>query len=191
MDENIVSYIVTAASEGGDVNVTVSGSEMEVNVTGLQPGTDYTLTVVSVSDLGKMSSPSVSLIVTTLARPGTHTLIYIITNVLANPVIYTAPLPPNIVSESIGVTWITISWDNPSIEVNIVSYIVTPASKSTNISVTVSGSETEVNVTGLQPATEYTLTIVSVSDDGQMSVPSVTLIVMTLARPGKHTCIYK
>ena len=85
IDGNIVSYIVTAASEGGDVNVTVSGSETELNVTGLQSGTDYTLTVVSVSDHGEISVPSVPFIVTTLARPGTHTLIYIITNVLSNP----------------------------------------------------------------------------------------------------------
>ena len=100
---------------------------------------------------------------------------------------YAVPLPPeNIVSESIGVTWITISWDNPSIEVNIVRYIVTVASKGANISVTLSGSETEVNVTGLQSATEYTLTVVSVSDDGQMSSPSVPLIFMTLARPGTN-----
>ena len=187
MDGNIVGYIVTAATEGGNVSVTVSGSETEVNVTGLQPATVYTLTVVSVSDHEEISAPSVSVIVTTLARLGTHTLIHIISNVLSNPFSHTAPLPPeNIVSESIGVTWMTISWDNPSIEVNIINYIVTVASKGANISVTVSGSETEVNVTGLQPASEYTLTVVSVSDDGQISSPSVPLIVMTLARPGTN-----
>ena len=68
-------YYVTAASKGGNVSVTVSGSETEVNVTGLQPGTEYTLTVVSVSDHGQIRSPRVSLVVTTLARPGTHTCI--------------------------------------------------------------------------------------------------------------------
>ena len=88
------------------------------------------------------------------------------------------------VSEVVGVTWITISWDSPSIDENIVSYIVTAASEGGNVNVTVSGSETEVNVTGLQPATEYILTVVSFSDRGEISAPSVPFIVMTLARPG-------
>ena len=72
MDGNIVSYIVTASSEGGDVNVTVSGSETEVNVTGLQAETEYILTVVSVSDHGKISASSVPVISMTLAKPGTY-----------------------------------------------------------------------------------------------------------------------
>ena len=90
------------------------------------------------------------------------------------------------VSEEVGVTWISISWDSPSVDINIFSYIVTAASESDEVTVTVNGSETEVNVTRLQPTTEYTLTVISVSDHGEMSVPSVPLIVMTLARPGIH-----
>ena len=70
MDGNIFSYIVTAASEGGNVSITVSGSETDVNVTGLQPATEHTLIVVSVSDRGEMSVPSVPLTVMTLARLG-------------------------------------------------------------------------------------------------------------------------
>ena len=94
--------------------------------------------------------------------------------------------PENVVSANVGVTWISISWDSPSVDINIVSYIVTTASDSDEVTITVNGSETEVNVTGLQPATEHTLTVISVSEHGQMSVPSAPLIVMTLARPGMH-----
>ena len=55
---------------------------------------------------------------------------------------YTAPPPPeNEVSEEVGVTWITISWDSPSIDGNIVNYIVTAASEGDDVSVTVSGSK--------------------------------------------------
>ena len=96
------------------------------------------------------------------------------------------------VSEEVGITWISISWDSSSVDINIVSYIVTAASESDEVTVTVNGSEAKVNVTGLQPGTEYTLTVISVSDHGRMSVPSVPLIVMTLSRPGTqtYTCIY-
>ena len=90
------------------------------------------------------------------------------------------------VSESVGVTWITLSWNSPSMDGNIVSYIVTAASEGGDVSVTVSGSETEVNVTGLQPETEYILTVVSVSDRGEISASSVPVISMTLAKPGTY-----
>ena len=91
------------------------------------------------------------------------------------------------VSEEVGVTWIFISWDSPSADIVIVSYIVTAASESDEVSVTVSGSDRELNVTGLQPGTEYTLTVVSTSDEGELSSPSIPLIAMTFARPGEFT----
>ena len=95
------------------------------------------------------------------------------------------------VSESIGVTWIAISWDNASTNISTVSYMVSAAGVGgSNVSVMVDGSKTEANVTGLEPGTEYTLTVVSVSVAGDMSSPSDPLIVMTLARPGKHNVMY-
>ena len=91
------------------------------------------------------------------------------------------------VSEEVGVTWISISWDSPSVDIVIVNYIVTAASESDEVSVTVSGSERDLNVTGLQPGTEYTVTVVSASDDGELSSPSVPLIATTFSRPGELT----
>ena len=70
MNADIVSYIVTVAGVSGSVSITVDSNSTVVNVTGLEPGTEYTLTVVSVSVAGDMSSPSDPLIVMTLARPG-------------------------------------------------------------------------------------------------------------------------
>ena len=90
------------------------------------------------------------------------------------------------VSESIGATWIVISWNIPSLNPDIVSYIVTAVSDNGTVSVVVDESTTEVNMTGLKPGTEYTLTVVSVSVAGDTSSPSDPLIVMTLARPGKQ-----
>ena len=85
------------------------------------------------------------------------------------------------VAESIGATWIVISWDST---LGIVSYNVTATGDSGGVSVVVKSSDTEVNVTGLQPGTEYTLTVVSVSVNKEVSPPSDPLIAMTLLRPG-------
>ena len=102
--------------------------------------------------------------------------------------IHAAPSPPeDVVSEEVGVTWIYISWDSPSVDIVIVSYIVTAASESDEVIFSVTGSERELNVTGLQPGTEYTLTVVSTSDEGELSSPSIPLIATTFARLGELT----
>jgi len=44
---------------------------------------------------------------------------------------------------------------------------------------TVDGSESSANVTGLLPGTEYTLRVVAVTMDGQISPPSVAIVVST------------
>ena len=87
------------------------------------------------------------------------------------------------VSAGIGATWIAILWDS-SMNAGIVSYIVTAAGGDAEVSVMVNGSKTEVNVTELEPLTEYTLTVVSSSASGDMSPPSDPLTIITLARPG-------
>ena len=91
------------------------------------------------------------------------------------------------VAESVGATWIVISWDS-TLSVGIVTYIVNATGDSGGVSVMVDGSDTQVNVTGLQPGTEYTLTVVSVSVNEEVSPPSDPLIAMTSARPGIHFC---
>ena len=65
MDIDIASYIVTVAGDDGEIRITVDGSETSVNVTALQPGTEYTLKVISVSVRGRMSPPSIPLTITT------------------------------------------------------------------------------------------------------------------------------
>ena len=96
--------------------------------------------------------------------------------------------PQNVFFKSISATWISISWDNGSANADIVSYTVTAASGSGSVSITVDGNNTDVNVTGLKPGTEYTLTVVSISAAGDMSSPSDPLIIMTLGIPGMIKC---
>ena len=88
------------------------------------------------------------------------------------------------VATNIGVTWIAIAWDSASMNAGLVSYDVTVAGDSSSVSITVDGNKTDVNITGLEPQTEYTLTVVSSSVGGNVSPPSDPLTIITLAKPG-------
>ena len=50
----------------------------------------------------------------------------------------------------------------------------------TTHNVTVDGSQSNLNVTDLKSGVAYTLQIVAVAEDGQMSIPSVSIMAMTL-----------
>ena len=45
---------------------------------------------------------------------------------------------------------------------------------------TVEGSETNTNMTGLQPGTDYILRVIAIAADGQKSLPSIAIMVTTL-----------
>ena len=60
--------MITVGRRG--TNVTVDGSESSMNVTGLLPGTEYTLRVVAVAVDGQISPPSSAITVSTTV-PGT------------------------------------------------------------------------------------------------------------------------
>ena len=78
--------------------------------------------------------------------------------------------------EGVGSTWIVLSWQQ---DMHIDRYIImiTVGGRGTNT--TVDGSESTTNVTGLLPGTEYTLRVVAVAVNGQISPPSVTIVVST------------
>ena len=65
-DVDIARSIVIIRGGGSAMNITVGGNGSSANVTGLQPGTEYTLQVVSVATDGQTSDPSSSLTATTL-----------------------------------------------------------------------------------------------------------------------------
>ena len=67
---NILQYIVMTSGGGKQMNNTVDGSTTIVNVTGLQPNTEYMLRVIAVAIGGHMSAPSIALIVETGELPG-------------------------------------------------------------------------------------------------------------------------
>lgn len=81
-------------------------------------------------------------------------------------------------------TWIVISWQSGSESQEIVQHeVLFEGGGETRMEV-VSGVQLMVNITELEPGTEYTFTITSENSDGQKSSPSESLIVLTLL-PGR------
>ena len=84
---------------------------------------------------------------------------------------------------SVGSSWITFSWQQSSMNVSIMRHIILVSGGGLERNVTVDGSQTDVNVTGLQSGTEYALRVIAVAIDGQRSPPSVALLATT-SEPG-------
>ena len=88
--------------------------------------------------------------------------------------ISTAPpgQPRTVAVESIGATWVLICWDPPFIAESPISHYEITA-RPTNVdvamvTVTTANSSTFFNVTGLLPGTTYDLTVVAVSQGGDV-----------------------
>lgn len=69
MYSEITGHIVLVSGDDMEHNVTIGGAQMSTNVTGLQPGSEYTLRLVAVAMDGQMSPLSFALSATT-ALPG-------------------------------------------------------------------------------------------------------------------------
>ena len=85
--------------------------------------------------------------------------------------ISTAPpgQPHNIACESIGATWIHISWDPPVMADSLIShYEITARTDIAMVTVITANNNTFFNITGLLPGTTYDLTVVAVSQGGDV-----------------------
>ena len=88
--------------------------------------------------------------------------------------ISTAPpgQPCTVAVESIGATWVLICWNSPFIAESPISHyeIIARASNAdvAMVTVTTANSSTYFNVTGLLPGTSYELTVVAVSQGGDV-----------------------
>ena len=81
--------------------------------------------------------------------------------------------------ESAGVSWIVLSWSLTPGDVLISAQVIIVSGGGIERNITLEGSMTSLNVTGLQPGTEYSFRVIVVASDGQTSLPSVALTATT------------
>ena len=80
-----------------------------------------------------------------------------------------------------GASWILLSWKLNDAGEN---YIVSVSDGDTKVNYTVDGTHNSLNITGLKGNTEYNLSVIVVTNDGQTSSPSAILTAVT-AVPGR------
>ena len=88
--------------------------------------------------------------------------------------------PINVKAKVVGSTWIALSWEQVPTSTVVVNQTVIISGRGATHNVTVDGSQSSVNVTELTSGVTYTLQVVAVAEDGQLSFPSVPVTSMTL-----------
>ena len=88
--------------------------------------------------------------------------------------------PINVEAKVVGFTWITLSWETVPTSTVVVNQTIIISGGGTTYNVTMDGSQSNINITELMSGVTYTLQVVAVAEDGQMSFPSVPVTSMTL-----------
>ena len=89
--------------------------------------------------------------------------------------------PTGVTIERVGVSWIFLSWQpNSAVE----TYVVAISGGDTENHYSVEGTKHDLNITDLKVNTKYTLTVTAVADNGETSLPSVSVTTVT-AIPGR------
>ncbi|SDC66000.1 fibronectin type III domain-containing protein [Actinokineospora iranica] len=141
---------------GNGQTKSVEGTEATVD--GLQPGTDYSFTVVAKDAAGNKSDPSAAANTRTEPTPD-----------------ITAPTAPsNVRSTDVTETSVALAWDASSDDTGVTGYEVFNGANSV---ATVTG--TSATVSGLTADTEYTFTVKAKDAAGNVSDPSAGFTVRT------------
>ena len=91
-------------------------------------------------------------------------------------------MPPiNVKEVEIGSTWIMFSWKQVPTSNPISTQVLIVSSGNSEQNITVDHNVSSTNITELLPGTVYTLRIVVIAVDEQMSFPSVPISAMTLS----------
>ena len=93
---------------------------------------------------------------------------------------FLAAPPIDVEVTGIGAYWIAISWKQLLTFITVEYNTITASGGGKKRNVTVGGSELNVNATDLMPGTTYQLNVVAISEDGLMSVPSISVTAFTL-----------
>ena len=173
----VTGYVITVTNGVTGEVFTVNTTDTEFEVTGLTPYTNYTFSVAAVNGAG-VGNTSNSVTVQT-AEGGVylslHTYMYINASGIFTHTTYDPPCAsitvtsaPN-VSQSVDITDTTVilNWTEPAVPNGVVTgYVITVTNGVTGEVFTVNTTDTEFEVTGLTPYTNYTFTVAAVNGAG-------------------------
>ncbi|XP_035390900.1 fibronectin 1b isoform X2 [Electrophorus electricus] len=143
-------YRVTHGESGSTKEFTVPGTDSTATISGLQPGTEYTITVYAVTGRGDSPASSTPTIIT--HRTGSHNV----------------PSPSALDVTNIQDSVMTVRW-SPA-KGPITGYKVTGVPQSgegPTFTKVVGPDQTELKVTGLKPTVEYVISVHAISRDGE------------------------
>ncbi|XP_051789090.1 tenascin-R isoform X2 [Erpetoichthys calabaricus] len=148
------------ASNGQAAEVLVLQNVSDITLTDLEPGTEYAIVVTA--QRGRQQSSPVSIDAFTGFRPVTQLYFSEITS-----------------------STVTVAWSSPAPPADMFILNYNPQDHGETLQVTLEGSKTQAKLTGLQPSTEYIVTLVTIQ--GTVPFEPVTGSVTTGLDPPRET----